>query len=112
MAIRFQELYDETSKQYQLRLLAGERGMDSVVSWVHMVEDETIVSRFGGTELAVTTGIKAGTQGWLLHLAASMKKAGCAGWSPYVFALPERDQERLSVLLSSSGPFSSSRIRP
>ena len=76
MAIRFQELYDETSKQYQLRLLAGERGMDSVVSWVHMVEDETIVSRFGGTELAVTTGIKAGTQGWLLHLAASMKKAG------------------------------------
>ena len=93
MAIRFQELYDETSKQYQLRLLAGERGMDSVVSWVHMVEDETIVSRFGGTELAVTTGIKAGTQGWLLHLAASMKKAGCAGiivnTGRYLSAVPQ-----------------------
>ena len=93
MAVRFQELFEETREQYQLRLLAGERGMDSVVSWVHMVEDETIVSRFGGTELAVTTGIKAGTEGWLLKLAVSMKKAGCAGiivnTGRYLSAVPE-----------------------
>lgn len=79
MAIRFWEIYEETRGLYQLRLLAGKSGMDSVVSWVHMVEDETIISRFGGTELAVTTGIKANTQGWLLRLVTAMKKAGCTG---------------------------------
>ena len=79
MAIRFWEIFEETKNQYQLRLLAGKQGMDSVVSWVHMVEDETIISRFGGTELAVTTGMKAGTQGWLLRLVTAMKKTGCAG---------------------------------
>ena len=77
MAIRFWEIFEETRGQYQLRLLAGKNGMDSVVSWVHMVEDETIISRFGGTELAVTTGMKAGTEGWLLRLVTAMKKAGC-----------------------------------
>lgn len=79
MAIRFWEIFEETRGQYQLRLLAGKNGMDSVVSWVHMVEDETIISRFGGTELAVTTGMKAGTEGWLLRLVTAMKKAGCTG---------------------------------
>ncbi|HIW49493.1 MAG TPA: PucR family transcriptional regulator [Candidatus Blautia intestinavium] len=93
MAIRFWELFEETRGRYQLRLLAGKQGMDSVVSWVHMVEDETIISRFGGTELAVTTGMKAGVPGWLLRLVSSMKKAGCAGiivnTGRYLAAVPQ-----------------------
>ena len=58
MAIRFWEIYKETKEKYKLRLLAGKNGMDNVISWVHMLEDETIISRFSGEELAVTTGMK------------------------------------------------------
>lgn len=79
MAIRFWEIYKETKEKYQLRILAGKKGMDNVISWVHMLEDETIISRFGGEELAVTTGMKAGEEGWLLHLVTSMKQAECTG---------------------------------
>lgn len=79
MAVRFWEIYEATKKKYKLRILAGKNGMDNVIGWVHMLEDETIVSRFGGEELAVTTGMKASRKDWLLHLVMQMKQADCAG---------------------------------
>lgn len=79
MAIRFWEMYEETKEQYKLRIIAGKTGMDAVVSWVHMIEDETIVSRFTGEELAITTGMKADQSNWLLHLVQEMKQKECAG---------------------------------
>lgn len=79
MAIRFWEIYEDTKKKYKLRLLAGKKGMDTVLGWVHMLEDETIVSRFRGQELAVTTGMKADQENWLLQLVMQMKQADCAG---------------------------------
>lgn len=79
MAIRFWEIYEETKEKYKLRILAGKNGMDNVTGWVHMLEDETIINRFAGEELAVTTGMKAGKEGWLLQLVSSMKKAESTG---------------------------------
>ncbi len=79
MAVRFWELYVETKEQFRLKIVAGEAGMDTVVSWVHMLEDETIVSRFHGEELAITTGMKAVQPGWLLKLVQEMAKDECAG---------------------------------
>lgn len=79
MAVRFWELYEETKEQFCLKIVAGKAGMDTVVSWVHMLEDETIVSRFHGEELAITTGMKASRPGWLLQLVQRMAKDDCAG---------------------------------
>ncbi len=79
MAIRFWEIYEETKVQFRLRIVAGKAGMDTVVSWVHMLEDETIVSRFNGEELAITTGMKASQPNWLLNLVQEMAKEECAG---------------------------------
>ena len=79
MAIRFWEIYEETKDQFHLRIAAGKAGMDTVVSWVHMLEDETIVSRFHGEELAITTGMKAGQPNWLLNLVQEMAQDECAG---------------------------------
>lgn len=79
MAIRFWEIYNETKEKYNLRILAGKNGMDNVIGWVHMLEDETIISRFGGEELAITTGMKSNEEGWLLHLVTAMKEAECTG---------------------------------
>jgi hypothetical protein len=79
MAIRFWEIYEETKEQFHLKIIAGKAGMDTVVSWVHMLEDETIVSRFHGEELAITTGMKTGQPNWLLNLVQEMAQDECAG---------------------------------
>ena len=79
MAVRFWELYEETRLKFQLKIVAGTAGMDTVVSWVHMLEDETIVSRFHGEELAITTGMKASQPGWMLKLVKELAKVDCAG---------------------------------
>ncbi len=79
MAVRFREIYEKTHELYKLQILAGKNGMNHVVGWVHMLEDETIVSRFSGQELAVTTGIKAVETDWLLHVVMAMKKNDCTG---------------------------------
>lgn len=79
MAIRFWEIYEETKEQFKLRIVAGKAGMDTVVSWVHMLEDETIVSRFHGEELAITTGMKADQPDWLMMLIREMAREECAG---------------------------------
>lgn len=79
MAIRFWEIYEETKDRFHLQIVAGKAGMDTVVSWVHMLEDETIVSRFHGEELAITTGMKAGQPNWLMNLVQEMEHDDCAG---------------------------------
>lgn len=97
MAVRFWELYEETKDIFKLRILAGKAGMDTVVSWVHMLEDETIVSRFHGEELAITTGMKAVQSGWLLKLVQEMSKDECAGiiinTGMYLFQIPQEVKE-------------------
>lgn len=79
MAIRFQELFEKTKDTFQLELLAGKKGMDHVVGWVHLLEDEMIINRFAGQELAVTTGMKARGNDWLLSVVQAMKKSDCSG---------------------------------
>lgn len=79
MAVRFWEIYDDTKDEFRLKIVAGKAGMDTVVSWVHMIEDETIVSRFHGEELAITTGMKAKQPNWLLNLVKEMAYEDCAG---------------------------------
>lgn len=57
MAFTIQEAILETGDEYQLRLLAGKKGNNRNVSWVHIIEDVTIIRNFWGNELAVTLGI-------------------------------------------------------
>lgn len=79
MAVRFWEMYEEKKTKFKLRIVAGQAGMDTVVSWVHILEDESIIERFKGEELAVTTGMKVQEEEWLLHLAKTLREADGAG---------------------------------
>ena len=79
MAIRLWELYEENREKFQLKVVAGKAGMDTVVSWVHMLEDENIVPRFKGEEIGITTGMKANEPNWLIHLVMRMHEVECAG---------------------------------
>jgi len=108
MAIRFWELYEENKEDFQLEIVAGKEGMDTVVSWVHMVEDETIVSRFNGEEIAITTGMKTKQKEWLFHLVKQMYHQESAGIivnvGMYVFEIPQEviawcEEHRFPVLV-------------
>ena len=79
MAIRFWELFEKNKEEYQLKIIAGEAGMDTVVSWVHMLEDEAIIPRFKGHELAITTGMKGNHERWLLELVKQLYEGECIG---------------------------------
>jgi len=93
MAVRFWRIYEETRERFRLEIKAGKAGMDNVVSWVHMIEDETIVSRFQGEELAITTGMKASQPNWLMNLIQEMAKDECAGiiinTGKYLMGIPQ-----------------------
>lgn len=47
----------QTQDLYRLKLIAGEGGCSNTISWVHMIEDTTIIQQLWGKELAVTTGL-------------------------------------------------------
>ncbi len=72
MAILLSELIAETKKQYKLKLLAGVKGVDVPVNWVHLVEDAAVAPYFWGGELIVTTGVMQEEPDWLLRLAQGL----------------------------------------
>lgn len=93
MSIRLNEVFEDTRAKYQLKLLAGDTRMNTVISWVHMIEDEMIVSRFYGDELVVTTGMKSEEEGWLLSLTKKLEEHGSAGMiintGKYIHTVPK-----------------------
>lgn len=68
MAFTIQEAILETGDEYQLRILAGKKGNNRNVSWVHIIEDVTIIRNFWGNELAVTLGINIHSEQDLLKI--------------------------------------------
>ena len=56
MAIKLSELYETTNKK-DIKLIAGENGMDNVVRWAHMIEGIEISTFLEGQELSFVTGI-------------------------------------------------------
>lgn len=57
MGFTIEDALTQTGEQYQLKLLAGHGGCSNAISWVHMIEDTTIIQQLWGKELAVTTGL-------------------------------------------------------
>ncbi|MCD8021853.1 MAG: PucR family transcriptional regulator ligand-binding domain-containing protein, partial [Lachnospiraceae bacterium] len=87
-------LYSSNGNPFQLQLVAGENGADSVVSWIYMMEDEYVLSYFHGSELIVTTGMRQAKQpGWLLETVKSLCARHAAGLivnvGMFVFEIPQ-----------------------
>ena len=67
MGFTIEDALVQTGEQYQLKLLAGQAGCSNTISWVHMIEDTTIIQQLWGKELAVTTGLGFQTHDALMH---------------------------------------------
>lgn len=79
MSISVRDVLSEDSARYKLKLLGGGRGDQKSISWVHVIEDSTIIQNFWGNELAVTLGIGFPSAGALLRIIDLLIKKRCSG---------------------------------
>lgn len=79
MSIILKSLYYETKNKYKLKLIAGESGIDNVVSWFHFMEDESTINFIRGNELIVTTGLGSKNNNWLDNLIKGLIKNHVCG---------------------------------
>ncbi|MDO5126984.1 MAG: PucR family transcriptional regulator ligand-binding domain-containing protein [Eubacteriales bacterium] len=92
MAILLRSLIKEVSNM-DITLVAGESGMNTPVSWVHMVETVDATSFLDGGEVAFVTGIGLSKQDTILDLISNIHDRNAAGvfvnLGPFIDSIPE-----------------------
>jgi len=92
MAIAVSKLYRNCASLYQMRLLAGHKGLSNLVEWVHIVEDQEVSSFLHGHELIFTAGYMNRDDEWLLkftkELYHSQTSAFVINLGPYIKNVP------------------------
>ena len=92
MGFTIEDALVQTQTQYQLKLLAGKKGCANAISWVHLIEDTTIIRQLWGKELVVTTGLGFQEAGDLLELVQYLVKYHSVGLiintGKYIFDIP------------------------
>ena len=93
MGFTIEDALVQTKEQYKLKLLAGENGCGNAISWVHMIEDTTIIRQLWGKELAVTTGLGFQTHDALKNFVENLVKYHSVGLiintGKYIFDIPQ-----------------------
>lgn len=79
MGFTVEDMLLVSQRRYQMNLIAGKKGWSNSISWLLMVEDLTIVQRFTGKELAVTTGLGFRTEEKLHRLMAELVRQQASG---------------------------------
>ena len=79
MAIILEEIYEVALHRYNMKLVAGGRGLRNLVDWVHTVEEMDYVSFLKGRELIITTGIREKDEETLVRFVKSLHETGASG---------------------------------
>ena len=87
MSITLREIVKQV-EHLEMKLVAGEAGLDREVLWTHMVDSDTISAFLQGQELTFTTGIGISEKLPLLKLVQEVYRNGASGIAinigPYV----------------------------
>ena len=78
MSITLREIVKQV-KHLEMKLVAGEAGLDREVLWTHMVDSDTISAFLQGQELTFTTGIGISEKLPLLRLVQEVYRNGASG---------------------------------
>lgn len=93
MGFTIEDVLVQTQNQYKLKLLAGKEGCGNAISWVHMIEDTTIIRQLWGKELAVTTGLGFQTHDALFEFVKCLVKYHSVGLivntGKYIIDIPQ-----------------------
>lgn len=79
MPLSLKEIYYETKTQHHLSLLAGEKGLQNIMTWVYVSEDYSTHDFLKGGELIITTGINCQTEISLYNFIETMIKSNTCG---------------------------------
>lgn len=79
MSVFLSDLYRDTLRQYQLEIIAGQSGLNRIVSSIYIAEDIGNAHFLKGGELVITTGMSSGhSTGWLKpFIVALIEKNTC-----------------------------------
>ncbi|MEA4971672.1 MAG: PucR family transcriptional regulator ligand-binding domain-containing protein [Candidatus Metalachnospira sp.] len=92
MALTLAELCRNSENDYGMMLIAGEKGIDNIVQWVHYIEGGEVPRFLHGYELVFTTGIAHQDTDWLIQFAKKLFEYGACGFvinlGPYVRNIP------------------------
>lgn len=80
MSITVKKLCKNGSFLYKMKLVAGKEGLNNLVSWVHLVEDNEVAAFLHGNELVFTAGILNKEKDWLLNFAKDLNKTGISAF--------------------------------
>ena len=93
MAITVSKLYSNCASLYQMKLLAGHKGLNNLVKWVHIVEDREVTAFLHGNELIFTAGYMNRGEAWLLDFTKELYKSGTSAFiiniGPYIDSVPQ-----------------------
>ena len=92
MAITVGKLFGNGAILYQMKLLAGQKGLNNLVEWVHIIENDEVSQFLHGKEVVFTSGMLNNTDGWLLEYAKKLYSAGTSAFvvniGPYTKYIP------------------------
>ena len=92
MGFTLADALNQSQEQFHLKLLAGQDGCSNAISWVHMIEDTTIIQQLWGKELVVTTGHGFQSEEELFMLIKYLIKYNSVGLiiniGKYIFEIP------------------------
>jgi hypothetical protein len=93
MSITVEKLLKYGKNRYRMKLLAGRKGLNNLVQWVHIVEDENVSKFLHGNELVFTAGILNNHPEWLLEFAQKLHEVGTSAFvvniGPYTKTVPD-----------------------
>ena len=92
MAVELSRLIEKVSHM-DITLLAGEKGLSNIVSWVHMIETQEASTFLEGGEIAFTTGIGLNNSLSILELVENIWEHHAAGVvlniGPFLESIPQ-----------------------
>ena len=93
MSFTIEDMMLTSEKRYEMKFLAGKIGWANSISWVHLLEDTTIIQNFWGKEVAVTTGLGFPEKEDWMRLARKLNRYHASGLiinvGQYIREIPE-----------------------
>lgn len=93
MALEVSKLYSNSGALYQMKLLAGNKGLNNLVEWVHIVEDEQVSLFLHGHELIFIAGYMCSDSEWLVRFTKNIYQAKASAFviniGPYIKTIPQ-----------------------
>ena len=93
MSVMVRKLYKNGAFLYKMDLVAGKSGLDRIVKWVHIIEDDNATTFLHGSELVFTAGILNHSPEWLLDFARKLHQADTSAFvvniGPHIQSIPQ-----------------------